>query len=87
MEKRRQSQALDQELAEARRLLAEGRHQEALAAALGLLRETLGQLHSSLLVLHRNLAEAKDELAGKEAAQENQPMLFTDKQTRGPYLH
>jgi hypothetical protein len=86
MQKRTPPHTLEHELAEARRLLAAGRRQEALAVALNLLQDTLGSLRSNLLALQRHLAQAKDALAGTPAAQEDNPPPPYQK-TGGPYLH
>jgi hypothetical protein len=78
------SSTLDLELMRARQLLAQGRRQEALAVALNLLQQTLGDLRHSLLALHRDLAQARDAVHKPEdAPAEGQ---FSRK-AGGPYLH
>lgn len=51
--------SLDMELARARHLLAAGRREEALALALTLLHQALGDMRHHLLALQDNLARVK----------------------------
>jgi hypothetical protein len=88
MPNRTSSVSLDLELAKARQLLADGRRQEALALALSLLQQTLGQLRHTLLALHDNLAQLKDtgdqSAASSEGNQDHYPVSL---KAGGFYYH
>lgn len=88
MQKLINSEQLELELARARRMLAEGRRQEALMTALNLLQHTLGQLRQGLLAMHRNLAHLKDGLARDSNVQEAKQASFPSRtRAGGKYYH
>lgn len=60
MMKHTPSASLDLELAKARQLLAAGRREEALALALTLLQQALGDLRHNLLTLQDNMARLQE---------------------------
>ena len=78
------SSTVDLELIKARQLLAQGRRQEALAVALNLLQKTLGDLRHSLLALHHDLAQARQDMHKSEDAPAESRY---SRKASGPYLH
>lgn len=88
MQPRTPSSLVHLELARARQLQAEGRHEEALLAALTLLRQTLDHLHHGLLSLRHNLAQFKAAMDASEAGSaEDRVDLPVNRKTGGPFLH
>jgi|UniRef100_A0A7C3WG93 hypothetical protein len=85
MENRAPVPNLEAELARTRKLLAAGRHQEALLLVLKLLQQTLGNLRHRLITLNHELAREKEKMSAmSDENQTDYPALF---KTGGRYYH